>query len=129
MASDPRLPDYLRHMEEAAQLSLEYTADMDYAAFLADEITQKAVLFNFVILGEAVTKLMVKHADFLAQHPQVAWRSIRDMCNQVAHGYFTINTEVVWRTVQSALPDLLAELRAITAAAGQATGQALTATS
>lgn len=119
MTSEPRRPDYLRHMQEAAQLILRYTSGMDQAAFLVDSRTQQAVFFNFVILGEAATKLMDSHAEFLAQHPQVPWRSIRDMRNQVAHGYFTIDTDVVWRTVQSALPDLLAKLPAIIAAAEQ----------
>jgi len=131
MTAEPRLPDYLRHMQEAAQLSLHYTAGMDLAAFLADSRTQKAVFFNFVILGEAAARLMARHAAFLARHPQVPWRSIRDMRNQVAHGYVTIDTDVVWRTVQSALPDLLAKLPAIIAAADEqaVSGQPPTAAS
>lgn len=131
MTLEPRLPDYLRHMQEAAQLSVDYTAGMDLAAFLADGRTQKAVFFNFVILGEAAAKLMARHAEFLGRHPQVPWRSIRDMRNQVAHGYVTIDTDVVWRTVQAALPDLLAELPGIIAAADEqaALGQPPTAAS
>lgn len=117
MTAEPRLPDYLRHMQEAAQENVDFTVGMDLAAFLADGRTQKAVFFNFVILGEAATRLMADHADFLDRHPQVPWRNIRDMRNQVAHGYVTINTDVVWRTVRVALPDLLAKLPAIIAAA------------
>ena len=32
------------------------------------------------------------------------------MRNRIAHGYFDINLEVVWETVQTALPDLLSHL-------------------
>ncbi|MES2531445.1 MAG: DUF86 domain-containing protein [Pseudomonadota bacterium] len=106
-------------MQEAAQTTLDYTAGLDKAAFLADSRTQQAVFFNLVILGEAATKLMAGHAEFLARHPQVPWRAIRDMRNQVAHGYFTIDVDVVWRTVRHALPDLLRQLPAIMAAVGQ----------
>lgn len=119
MRAEPRLPDYLRHMQEAAQNILRYTAGMDKAALLEDDRTQQAVFFNFVILGEASSKLMASHGGFLAQHPHVPWRGIRDMRNQVAHGYFTIDTDVVWRTVQHALPDLLTKLPAIIVAADQ----------
>lgn len=119
MTTEPRLSDYLHHMQEAAQNTLCYTADMDESAFLADSRTQQAVFFNFVILGEAAAKLMAGHPAFLNQYPQVPWRSIRDMRNQVAHGYFSIDTAVVWRTVRFALPDLLASLPAIIAAAVQ----------
>lgn len=117
MRPELRLPEYLRHMQEAAQNILRYTADMDKATFLSDSRTQQAVYFNFVILGEASTKLMAAYADFLAQYPQVPWRGIRDMRNQVAHGYFTVDTSVVWSTLQVALPDLLAKLPAIIAKA------------
>lgn len=119
MTAEQRLPDYLRHMHEAVQNTLRYTAGMDKAVFLADIRTQQAVFFNLVILGEAASKLMASHREFLSQFPQVPWRSIRDMRNQVAHGYFAIDTNVVWRTVQFALPDLLAALPSIIAAAVQ----------
>lgn len=33
--------------------------------------------------------------------------------HRLAHGYFDINLDVVWDTVQTALPSLLAELPAI----------------
>lgn len=117
MKTEPRLPDYLRHMQEAAQNILRYTAGMDEATFLSDSRTQQAVYFNFAILDEASTKLMAAHADFLAQHPQVPWRGIRAMRNQVAHGYFTVDAGVVWSTLRVALPDLLAQLPAIIATA------------
>lgn len=119
MTNEPRLPDYLRHMQVAAQQAMGYTATMNKAAFLADSRTQQAVFFNFFVLGEAATKLMTGSADFLAEHPQGPWRSIRDMRNQIAHGYFAIDADVVWRTVQDALPDLLATLPAVIAAADQ----------
>ena len=119
MRSEPRLQDYLQHMQEATRQILAYTADMDPAAFAADVRTQQAVLFNFVVLGEAAAKLMARHADFLALHPQVPWRSIKDMRNQVAHGYFAIDLDVVWRTVRHALPELSNSLPAVIANAAE----------
>ncbi len=35
------------------------------------------------------------------------------MCNRIAHGYFDINLDVVWETIQTALPDLLKHLPTI----------------
>ncbi len=35
------------------------------------------------------------------------------MRNRIAHGYFDINLEVVWETVQTALPQLQAQLAAL----------------
>ncbi len=72
--------------------------------FLADRRTQQAVIMSLIIVGEAATKVMDRHAEFAAQHPQVPWRSMRGMRNRITHGYFDINLDVVWETVQTALP-------------------------
>jgi uncharacterized protein with HEPN domain len=37
---------------------------------------------------------------------------MRGMRNRIAHGYFEINLDVVWETVQSALPELQQQLAA-----------------
>lgn len=67
---------------------------------------------SLVIVGEAASKLMDQYPDFTTAHPQVPWRSMRGMRNRIAHGYFDINLEVVWDTVQTALPELLQQLPA-----------------
>ncbi|WP_294253377.1 HepT-like ribonuclease domain-containing protein [Propionivibrio sp.] len=61
------------------------------------------------------TKLLQRHSDFLERHPEVPWRSMRGMRNRIAHGYFDIDPDVVWETVQTALPALLKQLPAILA--------------
>jgi uncharacterized protein with HEPN domain len=35
------------------------------------------------------------------------------MRNRIAHGYFEINLDLVWDTVQTALPELLKQLQAV----------------
>jgi uncharacterized protein with HEPN domain len=50
------------------------------------------------------------YVEFCGQHPEVLWRYMRGMRNRIAHGYFDINLEVVWETVQTALPELLKRL-------------------
>lgn len=108
-----RLPDYLEHMAEAAGLACSYVKDMSQAAFLADKRTQQAVILNLLILGEAATKVLQEHAAFAEQHPEVPWRSMKGMRNRLAHGYFDIDLDVVWQTVQAALPGLLDQLASL----------------
>lgn len=38
---------------------------------------------------------------------------MKGMRNRIAHGYFEINLDVVWETVQSALPQLTEQLNAL----------------
>ena len=108
--TDTRLADYVDHMRLAASEACLFVAGMSRDEFMADVRTQKAVVMNLVILGEAATKVMDQHAVFSEQHTSVPWRAMRGMRNRIAHGYFDINLEVVWNTVQTALPELLAQL-------------------
>lgn len=108
-----RLPDYLGHMQQAATEARAFVDGLTKKDFLADKRTQQAVIMNLIIIGEAVTKVMGRFADFAQAHQQVPWRSMRGMRNRIAHGYFDINLDVVWDTVQTALPELLEQLPAV----------------
>jgi uncharacterized protein with HEPN domain len=108
--TENRLPDYLDHIRQAATDACSFVEGVSKEEFLADRRTQNAVIMSLVILGEAATKVMDGHADFIAMHPQIPWRSMRGMRNRIAHGYFDINLDVVWDTVQTALPELIVQL-------------------
>lgn len=111
--SENRLPDYLDHMQQAATDACSFVEGLDKDDFLADKRTQQAVIMSLIIIGEAATKLMDAYAEFAKEHQEVPWRSMRGMRNRIAHGYFEINLDVVWDTVQTALPQLLEQLSAV----------------
>ncbi|MFO1432703.1 MAG: DUF86 domain-containing protein [Candidatus Competibacteraceae bacterium] len=94
-----------------------YTEGLSQEDFLADKRTQQVVILNLLIIGEAAPKLLKEYDAFLAQHPEVPWRSMKSMRNRTAHGYFAIDLEVVWDTVQLAWPELWERLPAIRHAA------------
>lgn len=100
-------------MLDAARQACSYVEGMAKDDFMSDKRTQQAVILNIVIIGEAATKLLKDHEAFLDRHPDVPWRSMKGMRNRVAHGYFDINLDVVWETVQTALPVLLERLPSI----------------
>ena len=102
-----RLGDYLEHMRQAASDALIFVEGLSKDEFVDDKRTQQAVIMSLVIIGEAATKVMDRFPEFTAQNTQVPWRSMRGMRNRIAHGYFDINLDVVWDTVQVALPELL----------------------
>ena len=106
MSVNHRLLDYLDHIEQAAADACCFVDGLDREGFLADKRTQQAVIMSLVIIGEAVTRVMDGYAEFAQANTLVPWRSIRGMRNRIAHGYFDIDLDVVWNTVQSALPDL-----------------------
>jgi uncharacterized protein with HEPN domain len=111
--SESRLADYLDHIQQAASDACGFVADLGRDEFLADKRTQQAVIMSLIIIGEAATKVMERHVEFTEQHPEIPWRSMRGMRNRIAHGYFDINLDVVWDTVQTALPMLLERMPVI----------------
>ena len=113
MSEYHRLPDYLDHIQQAATDACSFVEGLTKDDFLADKRTQQAVIMSLIIIGEAATKVMDGYAEFAQAHAQVPWRNMRGMRNRIAHGYFDINLDVVWDTVQTALPELLKQLPAV----------------
>lgn len=111
--NENRLPDYLDHMQQAASDACGFVEGLAKDDFLNDKRTQQAVIMSLIIIGEAATKVMDGYADFTQAHPEVPWRNMRGMRNRIAHGYFDINLDVVWDTVQTALPELLNQLTTV----------------
>lgn len=108
-----QLPDYIGHIQQAATDACSFVEGMFKDDFLTDKRTQQAIVMSLIIIGEAATKVMDGYADFVRSHPEVPWRNMRGMRNRIAHGYFDINLDVVWDTVQTALPELLKQLTAV----------------
>lgn len=108
--SPNRLQDYLSHMRQAAKDACTFVEGLSKDDFLADKRTQQAVIMNLIIIGEAATKVMDGFGEFTEAYPEVPWRSMRGMRNRIAHGYFELDLDVVWETVQLALPALLRQL-------------------
>lgn len=105
--TDPlRLSDSLAHMREAVERIQRYVEDLAEPVFLSDAKTQDAVVRNFEILGEAARNVERHHADFAAAHPEVPWSLICTMRNRLAHGYFQVDYELLWKTIHAELPDL-----------------------
>lgn len=55
------------------------------------------------IIGEAVYMLT---KEFRESHTEVNWRQIEKMRHVLVHGYYTINPESLWDTIQNDIPEL-----------------------
>jgi uncharacterized protein with HEPN domain len=101
----PDSPKYLEDIRDAAAFVLEVTRDIDLPQYLENRLLSQAVERNFEIIGEALNRLRrtdPKTADHIGETPRiVAFRNI------LAHGYDTIDHEIVWHLIRQDLPDLL----------------------
>lgn len=108
-----RLADYLTHILEAVERVGHYTGDLDEAGFLDNRMAQDAVIRNLEIIGEASNNIEKHYPEFAAAHPELPLASAYQMRNAVAHGYFRVDLEIVWKTIQHDLPGLYRRVREI----------------
>ena len=101
-----RIKDYLGHILEAIERINRYARDMEEDEFLHDEKTQDAIIRNFEIIGEASRNIEQHHTDFAAEHSEIPWRIAYEMRNALAHGYFSVDMGIVWKTIKADLPGM-----------------------
>lgn len=66
-----------------------------------------AICMNLIALGEAVKGLDKQtHGELLPKYPEVYWSGVMRMRDKIAHHYFEIDTDVVFRTIQEDIPQM-----------------------
>jgi uncharacterized protein with HEPN domain len=108
-----KLADFLNHISESIVQIESYVEDMDEMDFLANRLVQDAVIRNLEIIGEASHNIETKYPDFAAAHPELPLAVAYQMRNAIAHGYFKVDLEVVWKTLHNDLPELYKLVKAI----------------
>lgn len=91
------LEDIVTSMDRIQQ----YISNLDFTSFKESNITVDAVVRNFEIIGEAVKNLPGK---LKSEHPQIPWDQMYRLRNQVSHGYFGVNYEIIWEIAVNHLP-------------------------
>lgn len=101
---------FLERIVESIERAEHHLVDFDFDKFAGDQKTFDAVLMQIMNIGEMVNRLSV---DFREEHHDLPWHAAIGMRNQIAHGYFEIRKEVVWKTAQEDLPVLKAKVQKI----------------
>lgn len=91
----------LEHISRAVGLIIRYCDHKTETEFLEDEFLSSAVLYQFLIIGEAIQYV---DRDLLKKYPY-PWHLPRSFRNYIAHEYFGINLKMVYKTVTDLLPD------------------------
>ena len=94
---------FIKDILEAIRLIEEFTADMDFEQFAADEKTKAAVINKIEIIGEAAKNIS---KDIRDRYKDLPWKSMARMSDKISHSYFGINYEIVWEVVKKRLPEI-----------------------
>lgn len=77
--------------------------NLTFEEFSKKMVVIDAVVRNFEIIGEATKHIP---ADIKKDHPLVKWKEMAGMRDKLAHEYFGVNVEILWKTGKNRLPTL-----------------------
>ena len=102
----------LQHMLDACDALIEFMRGKNEDDLVTDKLLVSGVTRQIEIIGEAANMLTIELRN---EHPDVPWRQIIGMRNNVIHEYFAVQTETVWDVVTNDVPVLRDQLVAIIA--------------
>ena len=93
----------LEHIITAIENVEEFTKDIDKETFVNSKILFFAVVKNIEIVGEAAYMLT---KEYKQKHQIVPWLVIEKMRHVLVHGYYQIDPEILWETINHDLIEL-----------------------
>lgn len=93
----------LLDVQEAITFIAEHVGGTLEAPEIDDEMALHAVLFNLIVIGEAIKRV---GDDVTARAPEVRWSDYAGLRDVIAHQYFRLQKELIEATVSRELPTL-----------------------
>lgn len=103
---------YLSDIDEAVEKILEFTKGYSRLKLCADVKTADAVIRNLEVIGEAAKHIPKKLRE---KYPDVDWSAMMGLRNIIAHEYFGVDLDIIWKTISEKLPELKKQLERIIA--------------
>lgn len=101
---------FVQHIHDAIHAVERHTAGVSREKFFSSQLIQDAVVRQVLIIGEAANHL--SHM-FFEKYSHVPWHAVVGMRNQLVHGYFQVDLDEVWKTIQKDIPMLKKSLENI----------------
>lgn len=104
MKNDKQLDNQLRleHIQQAIEVIETCMKGATLESFYSDKMLIHAVLFNFTVMGEAIVHV---DSDLLEKY-KYPWHRVRAFRNFIAHEYFNIKLDIVWKIIDIDLPEV-----------------------
>jgi uncharacterized protein with HEPN domain len=97
-------------MIDATESLVQFFTGKTRADLDADRMLLFAVVRAIEVVGEAASKVTSETREAA---PSIPWTAIVSMRNRLIHGYFDIDTDLVWKTATEEIPGLRRALKAL----------------
>lgn len=94
---------YLRDILEAIERIESYVKGRSFEQFAKNSLVIDAVVRNFEIIGEAAKRIPL---EIKQETPLIKWKEMAGMRDKLAHEYFGVDIEILWKTSINRLPAL-----------------------
>jgi len=105
---NPKL--YLTDILEAMEAIERFVEGMKFEDFKADDKTSSAVIRKFEIIGEATKNVP---ESIRQKYSTIPWREMAGMRDKLIHFYFGIKFDLVWASIEDAIPQIKPLIRKI----------------
>ena len=97
-------------MLDAAHETNSFSRGRKRADLGRDRMLTLALIKSLETIGEAANGVS---SDTQNRYPGIPWRDIIGMRNRLVHVYFDVDLDLVWDTIRTDLPPLIAELERV----------------
>jgi uncharacterized protein with HEPN domain len=78
--------------------------------FTEDELIKTWMIHHLMIIGEAASKITEGTRQ---RYPDIPWVGTIDVRNIIAHEYFRVNLDIIWRIIAHDLPSLKEQIQEV----------------
>jgi uncharacterized protein with HEPN domain len=94
---------HLERMSDEVEFITKTIDGISKDRFFEDSLLQHGICMSIVTIGECANRLS---DEFTEKYPEVPWTKVIAVRNMVAHVYWQLDMELVWRAATMSIPEL-----------------------